>query len=62
MFERGERASLFDLGVHPVGRFLRAYLVQGGIRDGRFGFVTSALGGYTAFLKYAHLWDLERRG
>ena len=30
-------------------------------RDGRFGFVTSVLGGWTAFLKYAHLWDLERR-
>ena len=23
--------------------------------------VTSVLGGWTAFLKYAHLWDLERR-
>lgn len=62
MFDRGERASLWDLGFHPVGRFLRAYLLQGGVLDGRFGFVTSALGGYTAFLKYAHLWALERRG
>ena len=61
MFDRGERASLLDLGIHPVGRFLRAYLLQGGVRDGRFGFVSSALGGYTAFLKYAHLWALERR-
>ncbi len=61
MFDRGERASLLDLAIHPVGRFLRAYLLQGGVRHGRFGFVSSALGGYTAFLKYAHLWALERR-
>jgi glycosyltransferase involved in cell wall biosynthesis len=62
MFDRGERASLWDLGFHPVGRFLRAYLLQGAVLDGRFGLVTSALGGYTAFLKYAHLWALERHG
>lgn len=62
MFDDGERASFWDLSIHPAGRFLRAYVLQGGIRDGRFGLVTSALGGYTAFLKYAHLWALERRG
>jgi (heptosyl)LPS beta-1,4-glucosyltransferase len=61
MFERGERARLWDLGGRPLSRFLRAYLLQGGWQDGRFGFVTSVLGGWTAFLKYAHLWDLERR-
>jgi glycosyltransferase involved in cell wall biosynthesis len=61
LYERGVRASLWDLGARPLGRFLRAYLLQGGIRDGRFGFVTSILGGYTAFLKYAHLWAMERR-
>jgi len=62
MFERGERARLWDLWGRPLSRFLRAYLIQGGWLDGRFGFVTSVLGGYTAFLKYAHLWDLERKG
>jgi glycosyltransferase involved in cell wall biosynthesis len=62
LYERGERASLWDLSGRPLSRFLRAYLLQGGIQDGRFGFVTSVLGGCTAFLKYAHLWAMERRG
>lgn len=62
MYERGARAGLWDLGGRPLSRFLRAYLLQGGIQDGRFGFVTSVLGGCTAFLKYAHLWAMERRG
>lgn len=61
LFDEGVRAGLWDLSGRPLARFLRAYLVQGGIRDGRFGFVTSVLGGYTAFLKYAHLWAMERR-
>ena len=62
LFERGERASAWDLGVRPLGRFLRAYLLQGSFLDGRFGLTASVLGAYTAFMKYAHLWALERRG
>jgi glycosyltransferase involved in cell wall biosynthesis len=62
LFEQGQRASAWDLSVRPMGRFLRAYFLQGGILDGRFGLATSVLGAYTAFMKYAHLWALERRG
>jgi len=61
LFDTGARASLWDLTGHPLGRFLRAYLLHGGCLDGRPGLVTSVLGGYTCFLKYAHLWALERR-
>jgi glycosyltransferase involved in cell wall biosynthesis len=61
LFERGRRATVGDLSLRPVGRFLRAYLLQGGILDGRFGLTTAGLGAYTTFLKYAHLWALERR-
>jgi hypothetical protein len=60
MYEQGRRATLWDLWARPLGRFLRAYLLHGGCWDGRFGLVSSVLGGYTAFLKYAHLWALER--
>jgi (heptosyl)LPS beta-1,4-glucosyltransferase len=61
LFDQGRRASAWDIGARPVGRFLRAYVLQGGFLDGRFGLATSILGGYTAFMKYAHLWALERR-
>jgi hypothetical protein len=47
--------------MRPAGRFFRAYVLQGGCLDGRFGLATSMLGAYTAFLKYVHLWALERR-
>lgn len=61
LYDCGARASVWDLSLRPCGRFLRAYFLQGSCWDGRFGLVTSLLGGYTAFLKYAQLWTLERR-
>jgi glycosyltransferase involved in cell wall biosynthesis len=61
LYEQGERARVSDLTLRPCGRFLKAYFLQGSCWDGRFGLVTSLLGGYTAFLKYAHLWSIERR-
>ena len=62
LFDKGQRASMWDLAGRPLGRFLRAYLLQGNVFDGRFGLATSMLGAYGNFLKYAHLWALERKG
>jgi glycosyltransferase involved in cell wall biosynthesis len=62
LFDNGERASAWDLAGRPLGRFLRAYLLQGNIMDGKFGLATSMLGAYGTFLKYVHLWALERKG
>jgi (heptosyl)LPS beta-1,4-glucosyltransferase len=60
LYDKGVRASFWDLAGHPLGRFLRAYLLQGNVFDGKFGLTTSMLGAYGNFLKYAHLWALER--
>jgi glycosyltransferase involved in cell wall biosynthesis len=59
LYERGERATAWRLLSRPAGRFLRAYVLQGSILDGRRGLVSALLGGTTALLKYAHLWALE---
>ncbi|HXE57719.1 MAG TPA: glycosyltransferase family 2 protein [Gemmatimonadales bacterium] len=61
LYEQGRRATAWDLAVRPLGRFLKAYLLKGHCLDGRAGLVSSVLGAYTAFLKYAHLWALERK-
>jgi len=61
LYQAGRRAGLWDLTARPLGRFLRSYFLQGSCFDGRLGVVASVLGAYTAFLKYAHLWALERR-
>lgn len=61
LYARGRHATLLDLMARPGWRFLREYVLSGSFLDGRFGFVTSALSAYSAFLKYAYLWDLTER-
>ncbi len=60
LWDRGKRASWVDLALRPVGRFLKGYLLGGGILNGRLGLVHSGLDAYEGFLKYANLWARER--
>ncbi|MDQ6872908.1 MAG: glycosyltransferase family 2 protein, partial [Gemmatimonadota bacterium] len=55
---RGRRATAIDLAVRPAWRFVRDYIFYGSFLDGRYGLVTSTLTAYTAFLKYAFLYEL----
>lgn len=59
--ERGKRASVADVLVRPPLAFLRNYLLRLGIRDGQAGLVVSLLNSYYVFLKFAKLWELQRR-
>jgi (heptosyl)LPS beta-1,4-glucosyltransferase len=55
---RGRRATAIDLAVRPAWRFVRDYLFYGSFLDGSYGLVTSTLTAYSAFLKYAFLYEL----
>jgi glycosyltransferase involved in cell wall biosynthesis len=61
MFERGRRAGVGDLVIHPPLAFLRNYLAKGGFRDGATGFVISRMNAFYVFLKFAKLRELRRR-
>jgi len=61
MRARGRRAGLFDLTVHPLAAFLRNYVLRRGFLDGSAGFVISVMNAYYVFLKFAKLWERERR-
>jgi len=54
----GRRATTVDLAVRPAWRFVRDYLFYGSFLDGRYGLTTSTLTAYSAFLKYAFLYEL----
>ena len=56
---RGRRATAFDLLLRPGWRFVRDYLFYGSFLDGRYGLTTSTLTAYSAFLKYAFLYELD---
>jgi glycosyltransferase involved in cell wall biosynthesis len=61
MLESGRRATLLQIAGHPPLAFLRNYIAHGGIRDGVPGFVISAMNAYYVFLKFAKLWERQRR-
>jgi glycosyltransferase involved in cell wall biosynthesis len=61
MHEDGRRAGFFDVAIHPSLAFLRNYIAKGGVKDGIPGFIISTLNSYYVFLKFAKLWELERR-
>ena len=52
----GRRAGPLDIVVRPPLRFLRTYLLQGGVLDGSRGLAVCALGAAHIFLKYFELW------
>ncbi len=56
----GRRASVIDLLARPPLRFLRMYLVQGGVLDGPEGAAVCSLAAAQVFLKYAELWASRR--
>lgn len=57
---RRRRASLGDLSLRPLGKFLGAYILRGGWRDGGHGVVLATLGAVSVAAKYAQLWALNR--
>jgi len=62
MHEEGRRASVAALVAHPPLAFLRNYVWKRGFADGMPGLIVSAMNAHYVFLKFAKLWELERRG
>ena len=60
LYAKGKRATWSHLFARPAWRFVRAYVIDGNWRDGRRGLVFSVVHAWSAFAKYALLWDRER--
>jgi glycosyltransferase involved in cell wall biosynthesis len=56
----GRPVRIRDMALRPPARFLRAYLLKQGFRDGVPGLVIAAATAFHVFLKYAKLWELDR--
>ena len=57
----GKRSGFLHVALRPAGRFLKQYVFRLGFMDGIPGAISAYLGVYGVFLKYAKLWDLQRR-
>lgn len=55
------RVTAWHLLGHPAWRFFRQYVLKRGFLDGRTGVVICGLSAFSAFLKYAKLWERHER-
>jgi glycosyltransferase involved in cell wall biosynthesis len=60
-YKEGKRSSVFKIVTRPGLKFLRDYFWKQGFRDGRMGFIICCVNALSALLKYAKLYDLERK-
>ena len=60
-FDKGKKASLYDLIIRPVWKFKRNYFFKAGFLDGYYGFVICVLSSYATFLRYAKLKQLNKQ-
>jgi hypothetical protein len=58
---RGRKSSAFKLIANPIYAFLRLYFIDGGWRDGVRGIIAGFSSMTGTFLKYAFLWDIDRK-
>ena len=60
MLEQGRRFSSLQLVTHPLGAFLKMYVLRAGFLDGMPGLILSGLYGYYTVMKYAKFWELSK--
>lgn len=63
LHERGAaRVGMGTLVCHPLARFCRMFLLQGGWQEGLRGFIIASIGAFYVFAKYAKLWERQSSG
>jgi tRNA A-37 threonylcarbamoyl transferase component Bud32 len=58
---RGRRVGVGRLVLFPALRFVRAFVLKQGWREGVPGFFVAATDAFYVFLRWARVWDRERR-
>ena len=61
LYEKGIKFSYLKLFLKPIGKFLEVYIYKRGFLDGLPGFIIAVGASYSMFLKFAKLWELERK-
>jgi glycosyltransferase involved in cell wall biosynthesis len=57
----GKRAGFVNVALRPAFRFVKQYVLRLGFLDGIPGVIAVYLAVYGVFLKYAKMWDMQRR-
>ncbi len=62
LFSHGKKITLAKMVFSPLIRFIKFYLIRQGWRDGIPGFVHISIGCMNSLLKYAKLYERQRKG
>jgi glycosyltransferase involved in cell wall biosynthesis len=55
---RGDRVTLTNLGLRPLARFLRAYVLKRGFLDRKQGLIIAMFGMFSVFMRYLYLQEI----
>jgi len=58
-FNKGAHSSVFSIVVKPIVRFIRFYFIKKGYKEGVPGLIVAIAESYSAYMKYAKLWEME---
>lgn len=61
-YERGKRTAPFSAWIRSRLRFASMYFLKLGFLDGEAGVVLAALASTSVMMKYARLWEMQKRG
>ncbi len=61
LYKAGRRFHLFPMVSRPLFRILRDYILKRGFLDGIPGLIIMASTMYYVFMKYARLWEMEKK-
>ena len=59
--EKGKKGSVLKLIVVPLWKFIQIYFFKLGFLDGFNGFIISMMGGYSKFLRYSKIIQLNKK-
>ncbi len=60
-FESGKKFSYFKVLIKPWTKFIECYFLKKGFLDGFPGFVIAVGAGFSVFLRWVKVWELERK-
>lgn len=61
LFKKGKDCSLLEIFTRPLARFCKFYVSKKGFLEGQSGLIVAVMETLYTFLKYAKLWELNRK-
>ena len=55
-----KKITMYHLMIKPIFAFLKRYILQGGILDGRQGFIVAMFGMWSVFLRNVKIWRIQQ--